>query len=324
MTIPRSTPWHDSLQASRPCKRAPEIFPFADAGGFWRWVDLCEAGGIDSIWQSDRLAGSTPVLECMSVMAALAGRTRRLKFGMNVLSLAWRDPVLVAKQCATIDVLSDGRLLPAFGVGSPAGPEWQALGLDTRSRGTRMDESLQIVSRLWREDSVDFDGVHFRLRGAVIVPRPLQPELPMWIGGSSDAAIRRTGRYGSGWLAGLDSLADIARVIPAIKAATAAAGRSIDDDHYGANLAFHLGDADEPGIAEAKARLNRFAGRDVSATFVVGDNEAIVSRIEALVAIGVSKFVLRPVLAGEEVVLGQTRRLIEDVLPVVAARWPRR
>ena len=109
-------------------------FPFADARGFWCWVDLCEAGGVDSIWQSDRLIGTVPALECISVMAALAGRTRRLKFGMNVLSLAQRDPVLVAKQCATIDVLSEGRLLPAFGIGSPAGPEWKALALDTRSR----------------------------------------------------------------------------------------------------------------------------------------------------------------------------------------------
>ena len=94
-------------------------FPFDDIGGFWRWVDLCEAGGADSIWQTDRIVSSQPILECMSVMAALAGRTRRLKFGMNVVSLALRDPVLVAKQCATIDVLSEGRLLPAFGIGSP-------------------------------------------------------------------------------------------------------------------------------------------------------------------------------------------------------------
>jgi hypothetical protein len=88
-------------------------FPFAGAADYWRWVDLCEAGGIDSLWQTDRLVSRQPILECMAVMAALAGRTRRLRFGMNVVSLALRDPVLLAKQCATIDVLSDGRLLPA-------------------------------------------------------------------------------------------------------------------------------------------------------------------------------------------------------------------
>src|ERR1700687_5600260 len=122
-------------------------FPFADAGGFWRWVDLCEAGGVDSIWQSDRLIGTEPVLECMSVMAALAGRTRRLKFGMNVLSLAQRDPVLVAKQCATIDVLSEGRLLPAFGIGSPLAPEWTALDTDTKKTGRRRHRGLEVKAR---------------------------------------------------------------------------------------------------------------------------------------------------------------------------------
>src|SRR5579864_4599506 len=106
-------------------------FAFDSVAGFWRWVDLCEAGGVDSLWQTDRLLSREPMLECVTTMAALAGRTRRLKFGMNVVSLALRDPVLLAKQCATIDMLSDGRLLPGFGIGSPLAPEWKALGVDT-------------------------------------------------------------------------------------------------------------------------------------------------------------------------------------------------
>ena len=106
--------------------------PFSGAKDYWRWVDLCEAGGVDSLWQTDRLLSREPMLECMTAMAALAGRTRRIKFGMNVVSLALRDPVLVAKQCATIDVLSEGRLLPAFGIGSPRAPEWAALHVDAQ------------------------------------------------------------------------------------------------------------------------------------------------------------------------------------------------
>src|SRR6201996_5016114 len=119
---------------------------------------MCEAGGIDSIWQTDRLVSKTPILECMTVMAALAGRTRRLRFGMNVVSLAMRDPVLLAKQCATIDVLSGGRLLPAFGIGSPLAPEWEALHIDTATRGRKTDEALEIISRLWTGERVDFSG----------------------------------------------------------------------------------------------------------------------------------------------------------------------
>ncbi len=179
------------------------------------------------------------------------------------------------------------------------------------------------MSRLWREKSVDFAGTHFRLQGVSIAPRPAQAEMPLWIGGSSDAAIRRTARYGTGWQAGLDSLDDLTRVIPAIKAAAVAAGRTIDDDHYGAGLAFHFGTADDPGVDEAIDRFRRFVGREMPSHFAIGDGEAILSHVEKFVAAGVSKFVLRPVLDGEEAMSSQTRRLIEDLLPRVAARWPR-
>ena len=78
---------------------------------------MCEEGGVDSIWQTDTLVSKEPMLECMTTMAALAGATKKLKFGMNVASVALRDPLVLAKQCATIDVLSNGRILPAFGIG---------------------------------------------------------------------------------------------------------------------------------------------------------------------------------------------------------------
>jgi alkanesulfonate monooxygenase SsuD/methylene tetrahydromethanopterin reductase-like flavin-dependent oxidoreductase (luciferase family) len=176
-------------------------FPFSGAAAYWRWVDMCEAGGVDSIWQTDRIVGRQPFLETMTTMAALAGRTRRMRFGMNVVSLTFRDPVLLAKQCATIDMLSDGRLLPAFGIGSRLAPEWQALGMDTKTRGRKTDECLDIIRRLWREDSVDFSGAFYQLKGVTIAPKPVQPDMPMWIGGSTDAAIRRTARIGTGWQA---------------------------------------------------------------------------------------------------------------------------
>ncbi|MGH7060512.1 MAG: LLM class flavin-dependent oxidoreductase, partial [Stellaceae bacterium] len=264
-----------------------------------------------------------PILECMSVMAALAGRTRRLKFGVNVLSLAFRDPVLVAKQCATIDVLSEGRLLPAFGIGSPLAPEWRTLNLDTRTRGRKTDEGLEIIGRLWREDAVDFEGVHYRLNGASISPKPVQPDLPMWIGGSSAAAIRRTARFGTGWQAGSETPADIGAIVAAIRDAAIAAGRPIDDDHYGAGVPFRFGRADDPGLGPLYDAYRRRTGRDPATHFAVGDAGAIVGRIAAFVDAGISKFILRPAARGDEDMLDQTRRLIEEVLPLVAARWPK-
>ncbi len=295
-------------------------FPFAGAAEYWRWVDLCEAGGVDSLWQTDRLVSRQPILECMTTMAALAGRTRRLRFGMNVVSLALRDPVLLAKQCATIDVLSQGRLLPAFGIGSPLGPEWQALNIDTRTRGKRTDEALEIIARLWREDSVDFAGTHYRLAGASISPKPVQPDLPMWIGGGSEAAIRRTARYGTGWQAGGETPAQAGKIVAAIKRATAEAGRSIDEDHYGAGFPFYFGSARDSVVPAAMAAYEKRTGRDPQHYFAIGDERAIFDRVAEYVDVGVAKFILRPI--GDDII-GQTRRLIEKVLPLVEARWPK-
>jgi len=295
-------------------------FPFAGAADYWRWVDLCEAGGVDSLWQTDRLVSRHPILECMAAMAALAGRTRRLRFGMNVVSLALRDPVLLAKQCATIDVLSEGRLLPAFGIGSPVGPEWQALSIDTRTRGRVTDESLEIITRLWREDSVDFEGKHFRLKGASISPKPVQPDLPMWIGGASEAAIRRTARYGTGWQAGGEIPADAGKVVAGIKKAVAEAGRTIDEDHYGASFPFYFGNAGDGAVKVAMEAYTKRTGRESSRYFAIGDEKVILERIGEYVAVGVEKFILRPV--GPDI-MGQTRRLIEKVLPAVDSRWPK-
>src|ERR1700760_1182846 len=237
-------------------------FPFQTTDEFWRWVDLCEQGGIDSIWQTDRIVSRVPILESMTALAAIAGRTRRIKFGVNVVSVALREPVLLAKQCATIDVLSGGRLLPGFGIGSPRGAEWTAMHIDTSTRGRKTDEALAIIRRLWAGEALDFDGRHFKLTNASIAPLPVQPDLPMWIGGASDAAIKRTARYGTGWQGGPEGPAEAARIVTAIKTACAETGRTIDEDHYGAAFPFYFGKPDARVVSGAMAAYAKRTGRD--------------------------------------------------------------
>jgi probable F420-dependent oxidoreductase len=298
-------------------------FPFSGAEAYWRWVDLCEDSGVDSIWQTDRLISTEPYLESMTSLAALAGRTRRLKFGMNVLSLGQRDPVLVAKQCATIDMLSGGRLLPAFGVGSDRSPEWTAMNLDPKVRGAKTDEALEIIQRLWTEDKVDFAGKHYRLTGATISPKPVQPDLPMWIGGSSPAAIRRTARFGTGWQGGAETPAAAGRVVTGIKAALADTGRMIDEDHYGAGFPFWFGVQDDDGVAKTVDAYRALGLSDPLSYFAIGDAEAIIARIAAYIEAGISKFILRPMGRDDAEITRQTEVLIRDVVPRVSARWPK-
>lgn len=290
-------------------------FPLEDARGFWRWVDLCEAGGVDSIWQSDRIISSDPHLECMSVMAALAGGTKRIKFGMNVASLGLRDPVLTAKMCATIDVLSAGRLLPAFGVGSALSRDYVATRTPTKGRGKRSAEGLEIISRLWNETEVTFDGEYYQLDAATIAPRPVQSPLPLWVGGSAAQAIDRTARWGTGWQAGIESPAQVAPVIEAIKAALPKYGRSIDDDHFGAGFAFRFGDPSEPIIKQYEETLKTRLKREPKDLFAVGGSEDILALAAKFHQAGVHKFILRPIASDAEDMLKQTKMLIEKTLP---------
>lgn len=293
-------------------------FPFTDPRAFWRWVGLCESSGVDSLWQTDRLASGQPFLEAMSTMAALAGATERIKFGMNAVVVSVRDPLVLAKQCATIDYLSGGRLLPVFGIGRDSAPEFASTGRSPRARGARANEALELMRRLWSEDAVSFEGEHYRYERASIAPRPLQQPLPLWIGGSSPAAIRRTARLGTGWLGGTESPKRVAEVIAGIKRELATTGRRIDDDHYGATIAFRFGDWDEPEVAQATAaRARAVAGADPRDFLAIGDAGAIEARIREYVAAGASKFVLIPLARGDEALMEQTRRLVSEVIPAV-------
>ncbi len=290
-------------------------FPFADARGFWRWVDLCENGGLDSLWQSDRLISNEPNLEVMSVMAALAGGTKRLKFGMNVASLGLRDPVLMAKACATIDVLSNGRLLPAFGIGSARSRDYIATNTPTKGRGARSAEGLEVMTRLWSEPEVTFAGQYYQLDAASIAPQPVQRPLPLWVGGSAKQAIERTARWGTGWQAGIESPSEVAPVIQAIKAALPTYQRTIDEDHFGAGFAFRFGSAKDAVVTNYQDFLRKRLQKDPADFMAVGNTSDILALATKFHQAGVHKFILRPLAVDADDVLHQTKLFIEQALP---------
>ncbi|MDA7784238.1 LLM class flavin-dependent oxidoreductase [Pseudomonadales bacterium] len=294
-------------------------FTFDDGKGFWDWVNLCDNGGIDSIWQSDRIIEKAPNLEVMSVMAALAGGSKKLKFGMNVASMGLRDPVLTAKACATIDVLSGGRLLPAFGVGSALSRDFIATGRDTKGRGKRTEESLQIMSALWREDSVNFEGEYYQLIDATISPKPVQSPMPLWVGGSAPQAIARTARWGTGWQAGIESAAEIKPVIEAIKINAGELGRKIDDDHFGAGFGFRFGKQSDPMVQKYNEVLEKRLGKDPAAYSAVGGVDEMMAMVEDFHASGAHKFILRPIASGTADMIEQTQMLVEQLLPAINA-----
>jgi probable F420-dependent oxidoreductase len=296
-------------------------FAFDEARDFFAFAERCEVAGIDSLWQSDRLIGADPQLEAIAAMAALAGATSRLKFGMNAVVVTHRDPLVLAKECATIDFLSGGRLLPVFGVGSENDPTWRATGRSAAERGRRADESLELMSRLWAGEKVAFAGKHFTWDGAQISPLPVQQPLPLWIGGHSPAAIRRTARLGTGWLGGLMPPDRIGPVIRAIREELTRIGRTIDADHYGATLPFHFGSADDPAVSRfaGALRARGFAAAADEPPLFVGKPEDLIERLRRTIAAGASKFVLIPLARGTREITAQLDRLAAEVIPVVEA-----
>lgn len=284
-------------------------FPFDAPRDLFAFAERCEAWGVDSLWPTDRLHGGDGQLEALATMAALAGCTERIKFGMNAVVASLRDPLLLAKQCATIDFLSRGRLLPVFGVGVEADPVWKATGRGPAERGRRADEALEIAQRLWRGEEVHYAGRFYAYAGARIAPLPVQQPLPCWIGGSSPAAIRRTARLGTGWLAGLSPPDEVARVIAAIRAELPASGRTIDPDHYGATIPCRIGAAD--------AALGERYARAGAGSVPTGAPSQIVARAREYLAAGATKLVLIPLARGTRDFLDQAERLVGEVLPAL-------
>ena len=291
------------------------VFPFDDARDYFKWVDKCEAGKVDSIWQTDRLVSKESMLECLSAMAILAGYTESIRFGMNVASIAIRDPLVTAKQCATIDYISGGRLLPAFGLGSKISRDYTATNISTKGRGKRADEALEIVSRLWSEDSVSFQGEHFSYRDAVINPKPVNASIPLWIGGSSQIAVKRTARIGTGWLGGIDSPETAGAVVSGVKEALKNTERKIDDDHYGATLLFRFGNKDDRSVLSTTKGITARMGKNAGRYYVVGETFQIIERIKEFIDVGCQKFVMLPMASGTKEVMEQTRLCISEIIP---------
>lgn len=277
-------------------------WPFAedDPKLLWRYVERAEALGIDSLWFSDRLipAGplSGPLLEPLTVMAAIAARTSRLKFGPAVLALALRNPVWTAKQIATIDFLSEGRMLPAFGLGSEDEREYEAAGIAKEERAHRVAEAVTVMRRLWTEDHVTHHGRFFHLTDVTIDPKPAQKAVPIWFGGRSEAALRRVGRLGDGWLASFITPAETATGIQRIKEYAAEAGRQIDDDHYGVLISCYVAaDAAKARQVAEGTLMRRRPELPLDDYCALGTPDDCIHLIRRYIAAGASKFVLRPV-----------------------------
>ncbi|HTX13117.1 MAG TPA: LLM class flavin-dependent oxidoreductase [Solirubrobacteraceae bacterium] len=290
--------------------------PFAGSGladgSFWTAVEAMEELGYDSIWLSDTaaLGGLAP----LPALAAIAMRTERLKLGTSVLVLPPRNPVLVARELATIDALSGGRLLPAGGLGIDVPSEIEAMGVRRDERAARLAESIALIKALWSGEPTTVRGRFWSVTELQLTPTPTRKKLEFWLGGRAPAALRRVGELADGWLSSAVAPDEFPGMVATIRAAAAEANRTIDEDHYGATV-FSTPAEEEitPDIARRLA-LRRGLAREDYLARGTGELRTLLDRFRAG---GASKFVVVPVAGDLPAWLGELYR--EVIAPIEAA-----
>ena len=270
----------------------------------------------DSIWLSDRIVSNRFSLEPMIALSMVAAWSPKMKFGTSVLALPLRNPVVLAKQIATLDFLSEGRMLPFVGLGQEEPEEYEACGVSKELRGPRTEEAICLMRRLWEEDNVTHEGRFFTCHDVTVTPKPaFKPSPPVWIGGRSEAAARRAGRVGDGWFVSSATPEEISQGRDIVFDTAHELGREVEEDHIGIILGYYI----SPKVEESEAQAYNFVTRhrpDAHFTefSAVGPAEKVVESIHRYIEAGACKFVVRPLCPAEQT-LEQLEVLGSEVLP---------
>jgi len=308
-----TTPVHFGIQTPQ------EGVAFDALVAHWRCADEL---GFDSVWLDDHFYSvlrprSEPQMEAWTLLAALARETRRARIGILVSCNGYRNPALLAKMAATIDVVSNGRLIHGIGAGWFA-DEYAGYGYDFPDVPTRLaqlDEALQVQKLLWTAERPSFNGRFFRLHEAWCEPRPAQrPHPPILIGGSGEKVLLRlVARHADMWNCPGEP-PELRRKIDVLRRHCAAEGRALDTIErtwFGQVII----DAD---AARARTRLERMAAawgmspEQMAARSLAGTPDEVVDRIHAYLEAGVTGFIG---MYGRVDDLRSTRLVAEQVLP---------
>jgi probable F420-dependent oxidoreductase len=283
---------------------------FSDAGTRANLEAVARAAdefGYDSIWTTDHVLMSRGqeepygrILEALITLAYLAPIARRVKLGVSVLVFPMRNPVLIAKEVASLDVLSEGRVILGVGAGWNES-EFDALSAEFGNRGRRLNEALGVLKTLWTDNDPRFEGEFTRFGDVLFGPKPVQPGgPPIWIGGPSQAALRRAATLADGWHPVAATLEDYASGMETIQ--SMAGGRSIT------------------GSLRIRVVQGREVPNDVSRTGSVravlsGSSDRIVSQLLAYQEAGLDHLVADFSDNTLDSILDGMRRFAQDVRP---------
>lgn len=298
-----------------------------DAGFFRSFAQEAEALGFDSLWTTDHISFVNPILEGIVALAAFAGCTDRISLGTGIYLLALRHPSAVAKQVASLDHLSGGRVIFGVGVGGEGEKDFDAVEIPVAERGSRTNEAIQALRALWGRAPASFEGRHYSFDAVTIAPQPIQPGGPrIVVGGRSDAALRRAGALGDGWLAYMVSVERFERDMERVLEHALVAGRPASDVWAGIVLPTYVHDDDAHALRVVREHLTRRYGRPfedhhVERYALAGSPERVVERLEAYAAAGVQHVVFNSAGPGDSD-LDELGRLSAGVVEPLRSREP--
>jgi probable F420-dependent oxidoreductase len=265
-----------------------------------RVAERAEEWGLDSFWLSDHLLAPSPELDVIATLSLLASRTSRIKLGPSVFLLNLRHPLVAAKSFATLDYLSNGRMVMAVGTGANLN-DYAACGIPTEGRGRRLDEGILVLRKVWTETKASFHGKYFNFDNVTIEPHPARRTnndsgtIDIWVGGRSDAALKRTARLADGYFASFQTPEEFSRNMTTVRQYAEQFGRANARIESGLILQCRLAASRERAVEEMQPVVQAMGRGD---TFlqrtVYGSPDDIIKRLQEYIDAGLDKFVLWP------------------------------
>ena len=291
-----------------------------DAGALVEYGVKMEQLGFDSIWAWDHvLLGvqpNFPIIESLTLLTAIAARTKKIKLGTGILVLPMRNPVILAKQLGSMDLLSNGRLIMGLASGWYR-REFDAVGVPFEKRGKIMDENLDILKRFWTEDMVKGEWMNHKIPAGVMYPKPAQkPYPPLLIGGYVDRVLQRAAVAGDGWLTYFYRPESFAKSWAKIRSFAQEAGKDPDKLLNAAQLPIRIGKS----RAAVESEMMEWLGKEwdyaswsesTKDSAILGTVDECVEQLKAHLAVGTQKLIFVPYRYEME----QIEIIARDIIP---------
>ena len=296
-----------------------------DAEGIRRFVQRAEELGFESVLAGDHIllpTGGTnqypytadgsfsrpsdePFLETMTMLGYMAACSNTIKLGSTVIILPYRNPLVQAKMFASLDVLSNGRMICGVGVGWLE-KEFDTLGVPYAERGPMSDEYLEIFRTLWTQSDPDFHGKYFDIEGIQFYPKPVQqPHIPIWVGGHSRPALRRVAKYGDCWHTTRQTPDFVAQNLPYLREQTERAGRDPAEISISLKRSLHFTD-----LSASEEKSVRTGG------VIIGTTQEVIDDVVYCRELGIDQLTYDFRVEGIDACVGVMEHLAREVLPV--------